>query len=117
MDQIRVKNLLYGVKGEEISVKYLPILQELFESDTIVFLIIGIAIALVIGLRPGHSDKYIFGIVISAATYFICEFASNVHTNFMLEMVLLFAGTAAIGCCIGMMFCLLIQLSAGLRGR
>lgn len=31
--------------------KYLPILQELFESDTIVFLIIGIVIALIIGLR------------------------------------------------------------------
>ena len=31
--------------------KYLPILQELFESDTVIFLIIGMAIALIVGLR------------------------------------------------------------------
>lgn len=90
--------------------KYLPILQELFESDTIVFLIIGIVIALVIGLRLKNHKKYIPGITISVFIYAICELVSNVHTNFMLELILLFVGTVAIGCCIGLIVCLLIKL-------
>lgn len=92
--------------------KYLPILQELFESDTIVFLVIGMLIAIAIELRLKNPKKYIFGIVISAATYLICESVSNIHTNFMLEIILLFVGTVAIGCCTGMIICFLIQLFA-----
>jgi hypothetical protein len=30
--------------------KYIPILQELFESDTVIFLIVGIVIAVIMGL-------------------------------------------------------------------
>ena len=90
--------------------KYLPILQELFESDTIVFLIIGIAIALIVGLRIKNHNKCIAAIGISVGTYVICELISNFHTNFMIELILLFIGTASIGCCIGFITCLLIKL-------
>ena len=90
--------------------KYLPILQELFESDTIVFLIIGIAIALIVGLRIKNHNKCIAAIGISVGTYAICELISNFHTNFMIELILLFIGTVSIGCCIGFITCLLIKL-------
>ena len=81
--------------------KYLPILQELFESDTIIFLIIGIVIALIAGLWLKNRKRCVIGAALSLALYVICELASNIHTNFLLEIVLLFAGTAAIGCFIG----------------
>ena len=87
--------------------KYLPILQELFESDTIVFLIIGIAVALIVGLRIKNHNKCITGIGISVGIYAICELISNFHTNFILELILLFVGTVAIGCNIGFIVCLL----------
>lgn len=92
--------------------KYLPILQELFESDTFVFMVVGIVIAVIIGLRLKTQKKCIMAAVVSALTYAICETASNIHTNFMLEIILLAVGTAAIGCCIGFIICLVVRLSA-----
>ena len=99
-----------NLKIGETCMKYLPILQELFESDTFIFLIIGIAVALIVGLRIKNHNKCIAAIGISVATYVICELVSNFNTNFMLELILLFVGTAAIGCCIGFIICLLIKL-------
>ena len=90
--------------------KFLPILQELFESDTIFLLIIVIAIALIIGLRLKDYKKCRIGISISIVIYCICELLSNFHTNFMFEIILLFVGTVAIGCCIGLIVCPLIKL-------
>lgn len=90
--------------------KYLPIFQELFESDTVIFMIIGIAVAVIIGLRLKHQKKYIMAIIISIVTYAICELVSNIHTNFMLEIILLFLGTVSMGCCIGFIGCLLVRL-------
>ena len=94
--------------------KYFPILQELFESDTVLFLVIGAAVALAAGLWLKQRKKCVLGLVISVAVYLACELLSNVHTNFMLELLLLFVGTAAIGCCIGFLLGLLIGL---IRGR
>lgn len=90
--------------------KYLPILQELFESDTIIFMIIGIVIAVIIGLQLKQQKKYILAIIISIVTYAICELVSNIHTNFMLELILLFIGTVSIGCCIGFIISILLYL-------
>ncbi len=89
--------------------RYLPILQELFESDTVIFMIIGIIIAVIIALRMKNYKKYIGAIIISAVIYAICEVVSNIRTNFMLELVLLFIGTVSIGCIIGFVLCLLIR--------
>lgn len=96
--------------GKGKSMKHLPILQELFESDTIIFLIIGIAVAVVAGLWLKNQKKCIIGIIISVVLYLICELASNFRTNFMLELILLFIGTVAIGCCIGFIIYLLVRL-------
>ena len=93
--------------------KYFPILQELFESDTVLFLIIGAAAALVAGLWLKQRKKCILGLVISVAVYFVCELLSNVRTNYLLELLLLFVGTAAIGCCIGFLISLLTNLIRG----
>lgn len=90
--------------------KYLPILQELFESDTIIFMIIGIVIAVMIGLRRKQRKKYSMAIMISIVIYAVCELVSNIHTNFMLELILLFVGTVSMGCCIGFLICLLCSL-------
>lgn len=90
--------------------RFLPILQELFESDTIVFLIIGIVFTVMMGLQLKNQKDCIMGVIISIVIYAICELTSNIHTNFMLELVLLFIGTIAIGCCIGFIICLLIRL-------
>ena len=81
--------------------EYLPILQELFGSDTVIFMVIGIVIAAIIGLRLKHQKHSIMAILLSIAAYASCEIGSSLHTNFMLELMLLFLGTASIGCCLG----------------
>ena len=90
--------------------KYLPVLQELFESDTIIFLLAGIIISVVICLWLKSLKKYIKGVSVSVITYVICEMVSNIHTNFLLEIILLFTGTFALGCGIGFLVCILIGL-------
>ena len=89
--------------------RFLPILQELFESDTIIFLLIGIVFSVIIGLRLKKQRKYIVGSIMAAVVYGICELMSNFHTNFMLEIILLFIGTVAVGWCIGFIICFLFR--------
>ena len=90
--------------------KYFPILQELFESDTIIFLSIGIAIAVIIGLSNRNRKMSVRGIVVSLVIYLICEATSNIHTNYMIEFVLLVLGTMAIGGCVGFISSTFINL-------
>lgn len=90
--------------------RYFPILQELFESDTVIFLTIGIAVSVFAGLRLKNHRKYTIGTILNAAVYAICEGLSNIHTNFMLELILLFIGTIALGWCVGYIICALLRL-------
>ena len=81
--------------------KYLPIFQELFESDSIVFMLIGLILTVFIGIKMNDTRQTIIGLVSSFALYIICELVSNIHTNYMIELILLFVGTIAIGGVIG----------------
>jgi ABC-type transport system involved in cytochrome c biogenesis permease component len=90
--------------------KYIPIFQELFESDTVIFLIVGIVIAAIIRLFLKKQKNVKFALITSVVVYVICELLSNMHTNFMLEIILVFVGTVALGCCIVFLVSLLIGM-------
>ena len=81
--------------------KYLPVFQELFESDSIIFMLIGLVLALSIGIKLHDIKKIIISLVSSVVLYAVCELISNIHTNYMIELILLFVGTIAIGGIIG----------------
>lgn len=87
--------------------RYFPILQELFESDTVLFFLFGAAAAMALGARRKEKKKLWADAGIAAGLYLVCELLSNTHTNFMLELVLLFFGTVALGCVLGFVICLL----------
>ena len=87
--------------------RYFPILQELFESDTVLFFLFGAAAAMALGTRRKEKKKLWAGAGIAAGLYLVCELLSNTHTNFMLELVLLFFGTGALGGVRGFVICLL----------
>ena len=89
--------------------KYVPILQELLESDTYILLLLGIIISVIAGLRLKGRKRLGLALLGSAVAYGACECLSRFHTNFMLELILLFVGTAALGCCIGFAVCLVIR--------
>lgn len=90
--------------------KYFPISQELFESDTVIFLIIGLVISILAGLCLKSRKKLIVSSVIALSVYAFCEIFSNLRSNYMTELMLLFLGTAAIGCFIGFFVsCLFIR--------
>ena len=88
--------------------KYLPIFEELFSSDTIIFMLVGIAFAAFAGIKMKSIKKNLIGIIVSLSIYVICEVFSNIHTNFMIEFVLLFVGTIAIGCFGGFLIGLIV---------
>lgn len=75
--------------------RYFPILDELFASDTVIFLLIGLVAAFLFGIfvvkKPG------IGILGSAIAYASCELLSNFVHSYMLEFILLFVGTFALG--------------------
>lgn len=81
--------------------KNLPIFQELFESDSIIFMLIGLILAVFIGIKINDTRQNIISLVSCFVLYIVCEFVSNIHTNYMIEMILLFVGTIAIGGIIG----------------
>lgn len=81
--------------------KYLPILQELFESDTLIFFTLGIVASIIIGIQIKCKKKITINIGVSLSIYIICEVLSNIHTNYMLEFGMVFIGTLALGMIIG----------------
>ncbi|MDE7267819.1 MAG: hypothetical protein K2N89_10185 [Lachnospiraceae bacterium] len=88
--------------------KYLPIFQELFESDSIIFMLIGLVLAAFIGIKMNNIKKIIIGLVSIFTLYVVCEVASNIHTSFMIELILLFAGTIAIGGILGFLISIVV---------
>lgn len=88
--------------------KYLPILDEVVSSDSILFMIFGLIIALVIGLKMREQKKLQKLTLGGFLLYIVCEILLNFRTNFFMEMIVLFVGTIAIGCTVGFLFGLLI---------
>lgn len=86
---------------ERIHMKFLPILDELFSSDSIIFMIIGLIIAVIISLKIKDIRKCFAGMAAGFIVYVVCEVISNIRTNNALEMALLFGGTVAIGLFVG----------------
>jgi hypothetical protein len=89
--------------------KYLPVLEELFTSDSVKFLILGVIIAIVIALFLKTRKSLTAALIASAAVYAVCEILSNIRTNFLVEIILVFAGTAALGCSMVFLVSLIIR--------
>ncbi|MFG6383783.1 MAG: hypothetical protein K1V96_05980 [Lachnospiraceae bacterium] len=81
--------------------KYLPIFQELFTSNSSIIMLTGLAFSIFIGIKMNDTRKNIISLISSFVLYIFCELISNIHTNYMMEVILLFVGTIAIGGIIG----------------
>ena len=81
--------------------KYLPILDELFSSNSIIFLPIGVIIAVAVGLMLKSYKKITFGMIVSIVVYALCEVFLNISESFLSEFIALFIGTIGIGGFIG----------------
>lgn len=87
---------------------YFPIVQELFDSDLYVFLLIGFVIAILISLTNLNIKTRVILILVSLAVYVLCEIVLNIYTN-NLMMLLLFIGAFSIGAFIGFVLTLIIN--------
>ncbi len=81
--------------------RYLPILSELFSSDTVIFLLIGLAVFTAAGIMTAKTKKNVVGMVICLAVYAVCEILMNIRSSYLIEFILLFAGTVALGGALG----------------
>lgn len=84
-----------------VDMKFLPVLSELFSSDSIIFMIIGFVIAVIISMKISDKRKGFVGMAAGLSVYAVCEIILNIRTNNVLEIGLLFAGTVALGLCLG----------------
>lgn len=84
---------------------YFPILQELFESDSIVFFAIAAVPALILGLCTQDQKKNRAKLIISLCIYALCEVLCGAlysfRANYMLEFTLLVIGTLSLGAAVG----------------
>lgn len=81
--------------------KYLPILQELFESDSVIFLLIGLVVSAIVGIKLRDTNKRIDCAGTALLIYAICEVLSNLTNGYFAGILLLFLGTVALGGFIG----------------
>ena len=89
--------------------KYLPILDELFSSNSIFILLLSLAITLILSMKLKDARKYLIGIVASFVVYAVCEALSNIRINNLIEITVLFAGTIAMGSFAGFLIGLVIS--------
>ena len=89
--------------------RYLPIFGELFSSDSVIFMLIGLAIAVIIGIKINNIKKNIIGVAICLVAYVVCEIISQVEMNYLVEIITLFFGTIAIGGFIGFLIGLIVN--------
>ncbi len=98
--------------------RYLPILEELCSSDSVLCMAAGVIVALVISVKLCDTKRNLLGLIGSFVIYAICEVLTNFHTNYMLEIALLFAGTLALGAFIGFLIGGIISVrSGGIDGK
>lgn len=89
--------------------RYLPIMGELLSSDSIIFMLIGLVVATMIGIKMKSTKKNVVGLGISFVIYVISEIISNIRSSYLLEIILLFVGTLAIGGIIGFLIGLIVS--------
>ena len=89
--------------------RYLPIMGELLSSDSFIFMLIGLVASTIIGIVMKSTKKNIIGLVICFAIYVISEIISNIRSSYLLEIILLFVGTLAIGGIIGFLIGLIVS--------
>ena len=93
--------------------RYLPILEELCSSDSVLFMAAGVIVALVISVKFCDTKSKLLGLIGSFVVYAICEVLTNFYTNYMLEIALLFVGTLALGAFIGFPIGLIVTIVSG----
>ncbi len=92
--------------------EYLPILGELPSSDSIIFLFAGLTIASLVGMK-WRGVRAEFGAAVSFVIYAACEALSNLRANNLVELALLFIGTAAIGSFFGYLIGIIASKAKG----
>ncbi len=90
--------------------KYLPILQELLALNTLVIFLIGLAMAILMGLFINTAKKSLIGLLFSLVAYVVCEILQNTRATPELSIVELFIGTGMLGSALGFFVGLIINL-------
>lgn len=88
---------------------YLPILDELFSSDSVVFVIIGIVVAVFISIKIAENRKKFIGMMVNFLIYVVCEAASNIHINYAIDLALLIIGAIAVGLFLGFLIGIVVS--------
>ena len=89
--------------------RYLPIMGELLSSDSFIFMLIGLFVAAIIGIVIQNTKKNIVGLGMCFAIYVISEIISNIRSSYLVEIILLFVGTLAIGGIVGFLIGLIVS--------
>ena len=87
--------------------KYLPILSELFSSDSVIFLVAGLVVAFALGMALKALKKTGIGMMASVIVYALCEALSNVPA-YLVAIFTVYIGTIAIGCFVGFLISYLV---------
>lgn len=92
---------------------HFPILQEMFESDSVIFSVIGLILGRAVGMKLKSPKANLVGALISAVVYGLCEVLTHSCSSYMLSFVLLGVGTVAIGAAVALLISAIIEKVRG----
>ena len=78
-------------------------------STEIMLTLIGLVVAAIIGIVIKNTKKNIVGLGMCFAIYVISEIISNIRSSYLVEIILLFVGTLALGGIIGFLIGLIVS--------
>lgn len=82
---------------------HFPILQEMFESNSVIFAVIGLILGRAIGMKLKSPKANLIGALITAVIYAACEVLTHICSSYMLAFALLGVGTIAIGATVALL--------------
>lgn len=88
---------------------HFPILQEMLESNSVIFAVIGLILGRAVGMKLKSPKANLLGALISAAVYAVCEVLAQHPASYALGFALLGAGTVAIGAAVALLISAVIE--------
>lgn len=86
-----------------------PILQEMLESNSVIFAVIGLILGRAVGMKLKTPKRNLIGALISAVVYAVCEVLAQHPNSYAMGIALLGIGTVAVGATVALIISAVIE--------
>ncbi len=88
---------------------HFPILQEMLESNSVIFAVVGLILGRAVGMKLKTPKRNLIAALISAVMYAVCEVLAQHPASYAMGIVLLGVGTVAVGATVALLISTVIE--------